>query len=255
MSDATVWIAAIRDSHQRLAAALTPLTGEQVRAQSYDDDWSIAQVASHLGSQAQIFDLGLTAGLTGAPAPEMPEFREIWASWDATEPAEQVQRSLAVDEALVTRFEGLTAAEQGTFRVTLFGSDLDLVGLLGMRLGEHALHTWDIAVALDPAATLAPSAVELLVDAMPQRAGSLGRPAGSGEPVAIRTEAPERHFTLTTSPEVTLTVQDEGSDAPLTLPAESLIRLLYGRLDPDHTPTSITGPARLDELRTAFPGV
>ena len=35
-----------------------------------------------------------------------------------------------------------------------------------MRLGEHAVHSWDAVVALDPAASLAPDAVELMVDSM-----------------------------------------------------------------------------------------
>jgi hypothetical protein len=40
------------------------------------------------------------------------------------------------------------------------------------------------------------------------------------------------------------------------LPAEAFIRLLYGRLDPDHTPSSVTTDgADLDVLRRAFPGV
>lgn len=255
MSDATPWIAAIRDSHQRLAAALTPLNGEQVEAESYDDGWSIAQVASHLGSQAEIFDLGLTAGLTGAPAPEMPAFRQIWDRWDSTAPAEQVRRCLAVDEALVSRFEALPAADQETFVVSLFGADRGLVELLGLRLGEHAVHTWDIVVALDPTATLAPSAVELLVDTLPGRAGQLGKPAESGEPITIRTQGPDRVFILTTSPEVGLRVAEPGPDAPLALPAEALIRLTYGRLDPEHTPAAVAGDDRLVALRAVFPGI
>jgi hypothetical protein len=39
------------------------------------------------------------------------------------------------------------------------------------------------------------------------------------------------------------------------LPAEAYVRLLYGRLDPDHTPGSVTEGADLDLLRSAFPGV
>jgi hypothetical protein len=47
----------------------------------------------------------------------------------------------------------------------------------------------------------------------------------------------------------------ESADIPdLELPAEAFIRLVYGRLDPDHTP-AVTGPADLNELRRAFPGV
>jgi hypothetical protein len=37
------------------------------------------------------------------------------------------------------------------------------------------------------------------------------------------------------------------------LPAESLVRLVYGRLDPDHT-SPVVGPGSLDDLRPVFPG-
>ncbi|WP_029135539.1 maleylpyruvate isomerase family mycothiol-dependent enzyme [Nakamurella lactea] len=255
MSDSTPWIAAIRESHQQLAAALTPLDGAQVETESYDDGWSIAQVASHLGSQAEIFDLALTAGLSGSAAPEMVQFREIWDRWDTTEPVEQVRRSLSVDDALVSRFEQLTTADQEKFRVQLFGSDLNLVDLLGMRLGEHVVHTWDIAVALDPSATLSVPAVELLIDTMPERVARLGKATETGDDIAIDTQAPDREYTLTTSPEVTLTAGGARTGQPLTLPAEALIRLFYGRLDAEHTPASVAGDERLGALRSAFPGI
>jgi hypothetical protein len=38
------------------------------------------------------------------------------------------------------------------------------------------------------------------------------------------------------------------------LPAEALIRLVYGRLDPDHTPAVKGDPDVLDRLRRVFPG-
>jgi hypothetical protein len=39
------------------------------------------------------------------------------------------------------------------------------------------------------------------------------------------------------------------------MPAESFIRLVYGRLDAEHTPPSVLGDeAALDQLRLVFPG-
>ena len=43
--------------------------------------------------------------------------------------------------------------------------------------------------------------------------------------------------------------------AELRLPAEALIRLVYGRLDPAHTPPVETRGVDLDELRPIFPGL
>ena len=40
----------------------------------------------------------------------------------------------------------------------------------------------------------------------------------------------------------------------LRLPAEALIRLIYGRLDPAHTPPAEAREVDLDELRQMFPG-
>jgi MDMPI C-terminal domain len=51
--------------------------------------------------------------------------------------------------------------------------------------------------------------------------------------------------------------QDGGGAQPaeVQMPAEALLRLAYGRLDPEHTPAAVTGdPAALDRLRAVFPG-
>lgn len=58
------WISALRHSHDRLRAAVEPLGLDQLEQRSYASEWSIAQVLSHLGSQAEIFGLFLDAGLT-----------------------------------------------------------------------------------------------------------------------------------------------------------------------------------------------
>ena len=138
--------------------------------------------------------------------------------------------------------------------------DLDAVGLVRLRLGEHALHTWDIAVRLDPAATVAADAVDLLIDNVPQfLAPRLGKAPAEPFAVRIRTTGPERDYLLATAENVVMTDwPEDGTDAPVsevTMPAEALLRLSYGRLDPAHTPASVTGdPADLDQLRAIFPG-
>jgi hypothetical protein len=124
-----------------------------------------------------------------------------------------------------------------------------------MRLGEHAVHTWDVAVALDPAARVAPDAVDLLVDTLDQLVARSGKPDGTKRQVQVSTSKPERHFTLEVGETVTLVASepDEGL-AELQLPAEALVRLVYGRLDLDHTPPLKTRGVELDELRGIFPG-
>lgn len=258
MADPMPWIHAFRSSHDRLSALLSPLSPSAVEGQSYDDDWSIADVASHLGSQAEIFGLFLEAGLAGSAAPGGEAFAPIWDRWNAKAPATQVADSIAATEAYTVRVEGLSPAERDSFALAAFGTDLDLAGMLALRLGEHALHTWDVAVALDPSAVVAADAVDLLVPTLPQRVARLGKPGDDTGTTPIRTTDPAASFTLSTGPAVTLVQADAPASTPgddaFELPAEALLRLVHGRLDPDHTPAAIADDPRLPGLRQVFPG-
>jgi uncharacterized protein (TIGR03083 family) len=262
MPSTTEWIAAVRDSHDRFTALVEPLDADAVEAPSYASEWTIAQVASHLGSQAEIFELFLDAGLTGAPAPGGEVFGPIWDRWNALPGEQQVAESIRSNEALVTKLEQIPSSARESFALAMFGSDLDLSGLAAMRLGEHAVHTWDIAVALDPSATVSAGAVDLLIDRLSDTAARAGRPIASADDgveilatsTAIDTAGPERHYLLNISPEVALVSADSPAAGAVSLPAEALIRLVYGRLDPDHTPAEVADDARLDQLRTVFPG-
>ena len=54
---------------------------------------------------------------------------------------------------------------------------------------------------------------------------------------------------------ITLSPSAPADHPDLELPAEAFVRLVYGRLDQDHTPPFTGAEADLDELRRAFPGV
>ncbi len=216
----------------------------------------MAQVLSHLGSGAEIFSALLDAGLNGEDPPGVEMFRPIWAEWDARAPQERADDSVAANEALIGRFEQLGDEEARSFRLALFGMDLDLAGLCRMRLSEHALHSWDIAVAVDPDAVVAPASVALLVDGLPAFVARAGKPTDPPLEVTIVAHDPERRFRLTTDP-VAL-VRSDGAvaaEASVELPAEALVRLVAGRLDTARTPPSVRAEGvQLDELRRAFPG-
>jgi uncharacterized protein (TIGR03083 family) len=255
MADFPTWLAALRRSHERMTAIVGGLTDEQAMLRSYADEWTLAQVASHLGSQAEIFELFLTAGLAGADAPDSDALVPIWDRWNELPARSQLADSVAANEHFIARLEHLEPVQQDAFALSLFGSDLDIAGLTALRVSEHALHTWDIAVALDPAATLAPDAVELLIDTLPQRAAAAGLPVPGGRPVQVVTADPARTYALTLDPAVTLTPLDAATQdaAVARLPAEAFLRLVAGRLDPEHTPLGVDAPD-LDQLRQAFPG-
>jgi uncharacterized protein (TIGR03083 family) len=253
MVDTTDWIAVLRTSHDRLAALLTPLDDTAVEGPSYDDEWSIASVASHLGSQAEIFTLFLDAGISGTAAPGNDAFPPIWDRWNNLAPSVQVAESVAADAKFVARVEGLSESERAGFALSAFGTEMDLTGTISMRLGEHALHTWDIAVALDPTAVVAADAVALLIGMVPSVAGRVGKPTEDTQVITVATVAPERTFTVTTGPELSVT-ESTDADGALRLPAEAFLRLVYGRLDPEHTPADVTDDTALSTLRNVFPG-
>src|ERR1039458_7243692 len=86
MPESQAWLAAARSSHDRLKALVADLAPDEVTARSYAKEWTLAQVLSHLGSQAELFCLLLDAGLTGGSAPGQATMLPIWQRWDALPP-------------------------------------------------------------------------------------------------------------------------------------------------------------------------
>jgi uncharacterized protein (TIGR03083 family) len=250
------WIGALRHSQDHLAALLRPLTPEQLRGPSYHD-WTIAEVLGHMGSQAEIFGMWLTAALEGTDPPGRESMQPVWDAWNARAPEDAVRDSLDANERLVQRFEALTDEQLATMHLSLFGMELDGSGLPRLRLAEHALHTWDVAVTLDLNAQLLPEAVDLLIDTLSATVARSGKPLERPLRLHVQTEGPHRDFGLLIGDEVQLTDWDgTTADGDLRIPAEAFVRLVYGRLDPAHTPpVELTGPVTLDDLRSVFPGV
>jgi uncharacterized protein (TIGR03083 family) len=156
------WISALRHSHDRLRASVQSLGSDQLAQRSYPSEWTIAQVLSHLGSQAEIFGLILEAGLAGREPPAREEFPPVWDKWNAKDPQAQASDALRADQATLERLESMDAGERERLHLKLFGMDIDATGFARLRVSEHAVHTWDVLVALDPAATLAPDARAVL---------------------------------------------------------------------------------------------
>jgi uncharacterized protein (TIGR03083 family) len=247
----------LRRSHERLADALAGLSDEQLAWPSYADQWSIAQVASHLGSGAEIFVMFVDAGLRRAPAPGVETFQPIWSRWNAKGRAQQSRDAVVADAELLRAVEALAPEERADWRLDLFGARTNLAELLGMRLGEHAVHTWDIAVALDPAATITDGAAGLIIDNLPGLAGRVGK--AMPNPRMVHVATPHRKFVLVPMQDgVRLEPASSASGetlARLRLPAEAFVRLVYGRLDAEHTPTSVEVEGiDLSDLRATFPG-
>jgi uncharacterized protein (TIGR03083 family) len=252
-TDPTPWVSAVRASHDRLSAIVAGLDADGLRKRSYAKNWAIADVLSHLGSGAEIFSLVIEAGVSGDEPPTVAAFQPIWDTWNARTPEEQAAECTAANEALVSRIESLTEAERDAFTVVMFGRmTMDLAGVLGMRLSEHAVHTWDIAVAVDPATPIAPDAVGLLAVRLPMMIGFMGKKQETPTVIEVTTTDPAMTFTLDTGG-VALTPGSTGATASLALPAESFVRLVYGRLDDAADITSADG-ITVPELQAIFPG-
>ena len=255
--DALELVAALRRSHDHLMAIIDRLTDDQVTGRSYCRDWTVAQVLSHLGSGAEMTTGWLDATLAGRPLPGQEASQAIWARWNAKTPQQQRDDCRTADTAAVERYESLSDEQLSSLRIPLFGREFDAAGMLRLRLGEHAIHTWDVEVIADRSALVLADAVGLLVDNLGLLAARTGKPPASPLDLRVVTEAPERRLRLTSGEAVQLGPADrDGDGGELRLPAEALVRLVYGRLDPEHTPeVQLSGTEiSLDDLRLVFPG-
>ena len=246
---------ALRSSVDRLVVLVLPLDDDAIALKAYPSEWSIADVLSHLGSGAVIMQRSLEDALSGAAKPD--DFNQrVWDEWNARAPRAKVDDALAADAALMGRLKAVGAEDREHFRSTLGPFELDWDAFIGLRLNEHLLHEWDVAVTLDPSATLAPDGATVVVDNL----DLIGRFAarGTGDPgtITIGTTEPKRSFAVTIKADGAAFARAELAGQPdVSMPAESVVRLVYGRLDPEHTPqTVVAEPATLDQLRAVFPG-
>ncbi len=256
-------IAALRSGFDHLATFVRELDVEQLTGPSGASEWDISQVLSHLGSGAEITLATLEAALAGKGNPGNDFNKEVWARWDAMSPQPRAEGFLKHNEVLVSRFEGLDAATRANLQVDMgfLPAPVDVATAASFRLSEFTFHSWDVRVGFDPGATLHPRATPLLLDTMPQRLAWLAKPEALGGKQAIlrtQTSDPYRSFELRLGERVSLTAgSPQTFDGVLSLPAESLLRLVTGRLSPEHTPASVTldgGAIDLSDLRRVFPG-
>jgi hypothetical protein len=150
-------------------------------------------------------------------------------------------------------------------RVPFHLDRVDLGSYLTLRLTEHTLHNWDVRVAFDPGATLAAPALPLLIAVLLSGVAQVSdrQTADRLAPaeLVISTVEPDGRYLLTIDEGVSLRLLEEGQAAPsratglLELPTEALMRLVSGRLDPEHTPDRAVAAGRptLDDLRLLFP--
>ncbi|MEV6302671.1 maleylpyruvate isomerase family mycothiol-dependent enzyme [Actinoplanes sp. NPDC051861] len=252
-------IAALRSEHDNLATLVPTLSADQLTGPSGASAWTIADVLSHLGSGAEITLAGFRAAVGEAEAPG-PDFNQsVWDRWNAASPQDQATGSVASNEALVAALESVPEDRHDDLRVrTFLPEPVSFASFAALRLSEVAQHTWDVRAGLDPAATVASGSAEVLAEHLTGGLGFLlgfiGKPKEAGEPAVVEISGTPYRIVIDDS--VRLTAEALPATATFTGSLEAALRLLYGRLTPEHTAADIevTGNITLDELRAVFPG-
>jgi hypothetical protein len=163
---------------------------------------------------------------------------------------------LAANDRFNARLDALSD-ETLSQPVTLFGMNMVIGDMARMRVSEHAVHSWDVAVSSDPDAAIASDAISLFIDTVPAIVARAGKPQQPHFDLRVHTIDPERDYVLSVHDAVELRPFDgESGDGSLDLPAEALVRLVYGRLDAAHTSslTLASDEVDADQLRRVFPG-
>jgi uncharacterized protein (TIGR03083 family) len=220
---------------------------------AYPTDWSIANTMSHIGSGAVILKQRFEDVVTGQES-DAGFNQSVWDEWNAKSPADQVSEALVADQALVLALEALSEEKRKTFRLIMGPFDLDFDGFVVLRLGEQALHTWDVEVAIDSTATLSSDVAEVILRSLPRLVAFTGKANDETKEVSVRTIEPARDLMIVFSGDsVSLIDAPHSGAVDVELPAEAFVRLVYGRLDAQHTPPGLNNDS-LEALRKAFPG-
>jgi uncharacterized protein (TIGR03083 family) len=247
-------LALLRSSVARLRRIVEPLDDASVDQPAFPAEWSIAQVLSHLGSGAEIMQRRLDDTVNGRETPE--SFApSVWDAWNAKSSRAQVDDALAADAALLARLEAVATSGAAELEFPMGPLTMDFATFVGMRVNEHTMHTWDVEVALAPEVPLPADAVPFVVDHLELIARYTGRPTGDERIVRVETTDPTRRFVVELATDAVAFSSGGDGPADLTLPAEAWARLVYGRLDADHTPAAVRDPeAALVVLRRVYPG-
>jgi uncharacterized protein (TIGR03083 family) len=250
----TAQLEPLRASVARLRDIVESLDDAQLEQQAYPTEWRIADVLSHVGSGAVIMSRRVEDGLAGRSMPE--EFASsVWEEWNAKSPREKADAAVAADRELDARLEAVGEQARSAFSTSFGPLTVGFDDLIAFRLNEHGMHTWDVEVTLDSTAGLHPEQIALMIDNLALIARYTAKPTGSLRTVAVRTTEPARDFVVAlTADSVTFSAEPADGQQQIVLPAEAFARLVYGRLDPDHTPPFDGDADILDELRKVFPG-
>jgi uncharacterized protein (TIGR03083 family) len=262
LDDPDFMIATLAASHNHLDRLTADLDHNALTAPTQLPGWTVAQVLSHLGSGAEIGGHVLRRALQGAgDTVDRDTMTSIWDRWNAMNPTQQHRSRYEYDAGHLQILDGLDTSQRRTLRVPYFVGPLTVAEYAGYRLSEHAMHAWDVAVALDPGVLVEPGAAAVLWSRLARIASRFHdadvRHAIAPIDVALLPTDDAPASTLVIRPDGVTLTPDESGTVQVRGPVESLVRLVYGRLDPDRRPHDhlhICGELSLDTLTILFPG-
>lgn len=251
------WVSALGDAHERLALIVNDLSPDDMNFQSYEKDHTITQLLCHLGAGAETGLAAFRAAARGLPPPSPDVLNAIRKVWANRAPEHVASEVLAADEQYIRFLENMPDDELVALRIFLYIRKVGIVPVVRPRLGELAIHAWDIETVYEPATLVAADAVDLLVRDLAELPPWFGKPQGRNFRVQVTTESPECHFVIDVNERVTVVSGKPAGavDGHLIMPAEALVRLVFARLDPERTPeVEAVGEVSLDDVRAIFPG-
>jgi uncharacterized protein (TIGR03083 family) len=261
--DARRVAALMRAEHQGLDAYLDTLSPDDWKGPSFASDWKVYQVVSHLGSGPEINNGTLRHVLFGDPEITDEQRRAIWGRFDSLAPDEVHAAFRETNDRMFATLTSLTD-DQLAAQVPWFGGGTaPLAMLLAARLSEQTLHTWDIRVMKNPAATLTPDNVPDVLEFLAGRIDVFVRPelAGPLGDKTIQFDLSDPQATVALSlteggpPSVTAGPVS-NPDLRVATSAETFIRLVWGRYRAPASPArlELDQPELQPHLIAAFPG-
>ena len=262
MTNADAIIVALRAGHDSLAELVLKLSDDDLALPSGAAEWDISQVLSHLGSGAEIGRAVVQAALDGGPNPGGDFNASVWDRWNAMSRRERADGFLQSNQTLTALYESMDADTRENVRINMgfLPAPVDVATAARLRLNELALHSWDVRVGFDVHAILAPEATDALLHGAPDLLGWISKPDllnGEYQVIRVTTSRPDSVFALRLNTQVSTDFDvPQEIDGTLQLPAESWLRLVAGRLAPQHTAGEVvsTGAVDLDLLRRVLPG-
>ena len=185
---------ALRKSSEHLREIVERLDAWQLDQPAYPAQWNIAEVLSHLASARSL--PATPTVLAHRHRHARPKFRSRSGTNGMRRPPSPGQRSgSAADRKFTNSLASVTDDDRRRFSFEMGPIKEDFAGFTALRLNEHAVHTWDIEVALDPTATLLADATDFVIDRLQLIVGFTGKASGERR-LSIRTDGPRRDFTV-----------------------------------------------------------